>query len=65
MRGPATALMRALIESPFARRLEKLWLGGELDRADYKVLVEHRARFSKLRDVQLPSRTFTKQLLGT
>lgn len=53
--GLGTELCRALVASPLAAQLETLELALNLARDDYRVLVQGRHRFGKLRAVVLPS----------
>jgi hypothetical protein len=54
--GLGADVCRALVASPLAGQLEALELNLELSRADYRMLVDGRRRFARLRRVELPNR---------
>jgi uncharacterized protein (TIGR02996 family) len=60
----AEKLVRALVASPFAPKLERLKLDvAALADADYQLLIAHRDRFDALREVYIPNRTYQAQLV--
>ncbi|HEY1811360.1 MAG TPA: TIGR02996 domain-containing protein [Kofleriaceae bacterium] len=60
----AEKLVRALVASPFAPKLELLKLDiAALADADYRLLIAHRDRFAALRTVYIPNRTYQAQLV--
>jgi hypothetical protein len=61
--GLGAELCRALVASPVAGQLEALELNLELARADYRVLVDGRHRFGRLRRCELPSRKQARLVL--
>jgi hypothetical protein len=59
----AEQLVRAIVASPFAPRLERLKLDvAALAAADYELLIARRDRFAALRDVYVPDRTYRARL---
>jgi uncharacterized protein (TIGR02996 family) len=60
-----TAICKLLVDSPLAASLEELslWVGN-LSKANYELLVEHRRYFTRLRKFYVPSRIYTEQLSG-
>ena len=57
-----STVCRAIVDSPLATQIQRLYLHLPLRREDYQLLVKHVGRFASLRSVILPSRTFTKKL---
>jgi uncharacterized protein (TIGR02996 family) len=60
----ASDLVAALVGSPLAGQLEKLTLELDLSRADYRVLLDHRHRFKRLTEANLPVDRNGKKLVN-
>ena len=63
--GDLWRIGKLLVESPLAASLESvaIWVGNP-SRVDYELLVEHRGYFTRLRDIRVPSKSYTQRLSG-
>jgi len=58
----ASTVCRAIVASPLAHQIQRLYLHLPFSRDDYQQFVKHVGRFTSLHSIVLPSRTFTKKL---